>query len=63
MINLGANGCTDVPRPMTRPSVWPDLVSSGGPRRCDGWCRLVGCRHDRDPEPDAPRCLRAAHGR
>lgn len=57
----------DRPRPapgvMTRPSAWPDPATSGGTRRCDGWCPLVGCRHDRDPEPDAPRRLRAAHGR
>lgn len=31
------------------------VARSGGSRRCDGWCRLVGCRHDRDPEPDAPQ--------
>lgn len=26
-------------------------------------CRTVGCRHDRDPDLDSPRRLRAAHGR
>ncbi|MFC9931912.1 hypothetical protein [Streptomyces sp. NPDC127190] len=23
-------------------------------RRCDGWCRILGCRHQRDQDPDAP---------
>lgn len=39
---------------MTRPSGWSDPATSEGARWCDGGCPLVGCRHDRDPEPDAP---------
>ncbi|MFF3447013.1 AsnC family transcriptional regulator [Streptomyces sp. NPDC002667] len=53
------------PRPapgMTPGSVLSsDPAPPGGTGGCDGGCRLVGCGHD--PDADAPRRLRPAHGR
>ncbi|MFF4625641.1 Tn3 family transposase [Nonomuraea jabiensis] len=58
-----ANFMTEWHQVLPRPSAAPDPTSTGGTRRCDGWCQVLGCGHERDQDPDAQRGLRPAAGR